>query len=801
MGNSVQFALVVAVGAIALTASSATWGHFLRPGKNIVWPGDLSIATPASPGRVPLFLLHILKHKLNPHKVQKVTTTPMSHSQCFCVPYYLCDMNNNIITSGIGVIDIRFRPCTGDLEVCCYMPNLNMSTPMPISTATPTLMPMTSMPPTMMPTMPPTTMPTMMPTMPPTMMPTMPPTMMPTMPPATMPTMPPTMMPTMPPATMPTMPPTTMPTMPPTTMPTTLPTMAPAMMSTAPPTMPPTHPPTMMPTMPPTTSATMAPTTMPTAVPTTPPTMTPTMTPATMPTMAPSMMSTMTPTSAPITVFPTPSLSLNCLCVETYQCDASGVIIISGAGVIDPRRQNQRLCPIATQVCCRIPTSVVFPTSMPAMTSMSPAVPSSQLCVCVKTWQCDLMGYVIVSGAGNIDPRFPIGRFGQLGSACSAADETCCKIPANGQDSAVGFPSNGMQPYPSGGLGPIRNPGTDRACICVKTLRCADGFVVSQDGAGIIDPRFGICPMPDDVCCQLQGIVGVKGVGLPSNGRHTLVVTAGGTGSKFDSCGMRSNDYNAGAQRADGPGATLFGEFPWMVALLVRQTKNPLLFQCGGSLLSTRAVLTAAHCVAGQEVGRLVVRVGEWDTRSNNEPLPYQEAGVQTILKHPQFYSGGLYHDVAVLILTSEVNYQTNVRPICLPQQGMAITPGVRCYATGWGRNSFGVEGQYQAVLRQVDLPIVERSDCQNRLRSTRLGQYFQLHGSFMCAGGEPSKDTCTGDGGGPLVCPTSTGRYFQVGVVSWGIGCGSSTTPAVYASVPQHRQWIDQQLANYGVL
>nr|CAD7589151.1 unnamed protein product [Timema genevievae] len=53
------------------------------------------------------------------------------------------------------------------------------------------------------------------------------------------------------------------------------------------------------------------------------------------------------------------------------------------------------------------------------------------------------------------------------------------------------------------------------------------------------------------------------------------------------------------------------------------------------------------------------------------------------------------------------------------------------------------------------------------------------------------------GDGGGPLVCPLSdvTGRYVQVGVVSWGIGCGDTQVPAVYSNVARYTQWIGEQL------
>lgn len=112
-------------------------------------------------------------------------------------------------------------------------------------------------------------------------------------------------------------------------------------------------------------------------------------------------------------------------------------------------------------------------------------------------------------------------------------------------------------------------------------------------------------------------------------------------------------------------------------------------------------------------------------------------------------------------------------------------------------KNSFG--GTYQSELRKVEVPIVNRIDCQNRLRTSKLGPYFQLHSSFICAGGETNRDTCQGDGGGPLVCPTATGQYFQAGIISWGIGCGSSNLPAVYTNVAQFTEWINQQLATYG--
>ena len=75
------------------------------------------------------------------------------------------------------------------------------------------------------------------------------------------------------------------------------------------------------------------------------------------------------------------------------------------------------------------------------------------------------------------------------------------------------------------------------------------------------------------------------------------------------------------------------------------------------------------------------------------------------------------------------------------------------CFATGWGKDKFASDSEYQVVLRDVEMYIVDSQTCEEKLQGTRLGPEFTLDKSFNCAGGEGGVDTCTGDGGGPLVC------------------------------------------------
>ena len=51
-----------------------------------------------------------------------------------------------------------------------------------------------------------------------------------------------------------------------------------------------------------------------------------------------------------------------------------------------------------------------------------------------------------------------------------------------------------------------------------------------------------------------------------------------------------------------------------------------------------------------------------------------------------------------------------------------------RCYVSGWGKDTFGDKGNYQHLLKEVDLPVLDHLTCQNQLRRTRLGPDFNLH-------------------------------------------------------------------------
>lgn len=268
-----------------------------------------------------------------------------------------------------------------------------------------------------------------------------------------------------------------------------------------------------------------------------------------------------------------------------------------------------------------------------------------------------------------------------------------------------------------------------------------------------------------------------------------------------------------------------------MAAILWKTSGGEIAYKCGSTLIHPSVVLTVAHCVHRIPAARLFVRVGQRDIisgRHQNIRHPYrghrhsadhpvhQDRRIRRVAVHQHFNASrySLHNDIALLFLDTPVQMGAGgVRAVCLAQPRNSFDRR-RCVVSGWGTPaaaaaSSGVRetmaGQQTRQLKKIQVPVVSRSLCERSLRTTRLGRRFRLHRSFICAGGEPGRDACTGDGGSPLVCASAADglgqgrvRYVQAGIVALGIGCGNSV-PGVYVSVAEFRPWIDEQMLSNG--
>jgi len=336
---------------------------------------------------------------------------------------------------------------------------------------------------------------------------------------------------------------------------------------------------------------------------------------------------------------------------------------------------------------------------------------------------------------------------------------------------------------------PIPDPDSEPvggSCKCAPAWQCTDKTSTIDLNTGgsfltQVNVRTGgfTCPTPEEVCC-FNVDTSLQPQTLPFSP----------TCGKRNTQGVVTNFVGFVNHQSQ------FGEFPWMGAVMTSEKFGPdvaPLYICGSSLIHSQIVLTAAHYMQDKTAAELAVRLGEWNFREQSESVPHQEYGVLEVLVHPNYISTILAYDVALLILDQPAKLGHTVDTICLPPPNYDFRDHT-CVVSGWGKDMFSEAGKYQQILKSIDLPMVDHNTCERAMRGTRLGASFHLHESFLCAGGEKGKDACEGDGGSPLAChkPGDPSKYYQVGVVSWGIGCGQAGIPGVYADISKAVPWIN---------
>ncbi|CAH1989251.1 unnamed protein product [Acanthoscelides obtectus] len=247
------------------------------------------------------------------------------------------------------------------------------------------------------------------------------------------------------------------------------------------------------------------------------------------------------------------------------------------------------------------------------------------------------------------------------------------------------------------------------------------------------------------------------------------------------SCGAK-NGYEDQERIVGGHNADP-NEWPWIAGLFVGGRQF-----CGGSLIDKQHILSAAHCVAHMsswDVARLTVRLGDHNIKTSSE-VRHVEKRVKRVVRHRGFDSRTLYNDIAILTLDSPVEFSHQIRPICLPS-GNNDHAGKTGTVIGWG--SLRESGPQPAVLQEVNIPIWNNRDCKLKYGPAAPGGIVE---HMICAG-RANRDSCSGDSGGPLM--VKNGKWTQIGIVSWGIGCGKGQYPGVYTRVEKFLPWIYKNL------
>uniref|UniRef100_A0A4W3H314 Peptidase S1 domain-containing protein n=1 Tax=Callorhinchus milii TaxID=7868 RepID=A0A4W3H314_CALMI len=199
---------------------------------------------------------------------------------------------------------------------------------------------------------------------------------------------------------------------------------------------------------------------------------------------------------------------------------------------------------------------------------------------------------------------------------------------------------------------------------------------------------------------------------------------------------------------------------------------------CGGSIINENWVLTAAHCFKAKVLSKF-------------SPNTYARP-VKEIIKHENYNPDTESNDIALIKVSEPVIFTNYVQPVCLQYEKLDIAELKPCVAVGWGL----IEGKRIDVLQEEEVNIIPTVICNQ-------GDWYNgsLNDRVLCGVWSLIDGLCVADRQwGPLVCKVlGAGRFYQIGVTSWGLGCSRIKHPGIYTSVRKYTEWIEWKVSRLG--
>ncbi|XP_018024259.2 trypsin-1-like [Hyalella azteca] len=223
------------------------------------------------------------------------------------------------------------------------------------------------------------------------------------------------------------------------------------------------------------------------------------------------------------------------------------------------------------------------------------------------------------------------------------------------------------------------------------------------------------------------------------------------------------------------------GQFPFQLGFYDTHS-TPDEFVCGAIIYHNDTMITSGGCVRyfdHNNPDSLVVGAGDLNLVLDEETEQWRK--VIRIISHDGFDPDTHENDIALLKIDRPFDLNEYVSGVTLPGKGQIFSGN--SFVSGWGTLSSGGSGPL--VLQYVSVPMFSDETCRSAYDSNGAFLGWKIKDYMICAG-EDGKDTCSGDGGGPMIC----GDYL-CGITSWGVGCGDARYPGVYTKVSYFVDWI----------
>lgn len=266
--------------------------------------------------------------------------------------------------------------------------------------------------------------------------------------------------------------------------------------------------------------------------------------------------------------------------------------------------------------------------------------------------------------------------------------------------------------------------------------------------------------------------------------------------SPCSTCGLRQ--YKQPQFRIKGGLFTDITSHPWQAAIFVKNKRSPgERFLCGGVLISSCWVLSAAHCFVERfSPHHLKVVLGR-----TYRVVPGQEEQtfeIEKYIVHKEFDDDTYDNDIALLQLRSDSSQcaqeSSSVGTACLPDPDVQLPDWTECELSGYGKHEAS-SPFFSDRLKEAHVRLYPSSRCTSQhLFNKTITNNMLCAGDTRTGGNQDVHDACQGDSGGPLVCMIDK-RMTLLGIISWGLGCGQKDVPGIYTKVTNYLNWIQDNM------
>ena len=157
-------------------------------------------------------------------------------------------------------------------------------------------------------------------------------------------------------------------------------------------------------------------------------------------------------------------------------------------------------------------------------------------------------------------------------------------------------------------------------------------------------------------------------------------------------------------------------QVPWMTSLGGFKTEENWDHQCGGSLITSTHILTAAHCIdltKNEYINGPQMRLGTADMTDASKGTM---RNIIEFMQHPKYLPTRAYYDVAIAVANIPIDFTDFIRPINLPMKPIDdenAFEGDSVTLSGWGLEVGEQQYKARTNFKLVTIAVNSREYCE----------------------------------------------------------------------------------------